>query len=146
MAKILVVYCTMTGNTRTAAEAVAEGVKAGGGEVLLKESSKATAEDLMKCDASAFGSYDAFSYMGGGLKEFFDRTFYPTQNAVAGKPYCAFVTHGGGGKAIDSIESVAKTFKLEKLTDPVLVKGRPNEKDIDSLREAGAKLAKTALV
>jgi flavorubredoxin len=66
----------------------------------------------------------------------------PTQNAVTDKPYAAFVTHGGGGKAIGSIESVAQSFKLKKSAEAVLVKGLPDAKAITELKALGAKLAK----
>ena len=141
MSKVLVVYCSMSGNTKAAAEAIAEGARRSGAAVTLKESAKAGPGDLLDCDAVAFGSYDAFSYMGGGLKDFFDRAFYPTQNAVANKPYVAFVTHGGGGKAITTIESIAGTFKLKKAAESVLVKGRPDPQAEASLKALGAKLA-----
>ena len=92
----------------------------------------------------ALGSYDAFSYMGGGLKDFFDRAFYPTQGQVTDKPYAAFVTHGGGGKAIQSIESIAQSFKLKKIAGAVLIKGKPEGQAIADLKELGAKLAAAA--
>jgi flavorubredoxin len=141
MAKVLVVYCSLSGNTRAAAEAIAEGARAAGAEVVVKKGLEAEPKDLLAADAVALGSYDAFSYMGGGLKDFLDRSFYPTQNEVTGKAYAAFLTHGGGGKAIDSILSVAQSFKLKKVADPVLVNGRPQGTDITSLKELGAKLA-----
>ena len=142
MSKVLVVYCSMSGNTKAAAEAVAEGAKAAGATVALKESRDAQVPDLVGCDAVAFGSYDAFSYMGGNLKDFFDRTFYPTQGKVAEKPYAAFVTHGGGGSAVSSIESLAKSFKLKKIADSVLVNSRPDEQATKRLKALGAALAK----
>jgi flavodoxin len=141
MSKVLVVYCSMSGNTKAAAEAVADGAGAGGAVVVLKSGVEAQPADLLACDAAAFGSYDAFSYMGGGLKDFFDRAFYPTQGQVADKPYAAFVTHGGGGKAIQSVESVAHSFKLRKIAEPVLIKGRPAGPAVAELRALGAKLA-----
>lgn len=141
MSKVLVVYCSMSGNTKAAAEAVAEGAKAAGAKVQLKTGFEAKPEDLTGCDAVALGSYDAFSYMGGGLKDFLDRAFYPTQNSVTDKPYAAFLTHGGGGKAITSIESVAQSFKLKKLADAVLVNGKPDAKAVANLKALGAKLA-----
>jgi flavodoxin len=143
MAKVLIVYCSMTGNTKVAAEAVAEGVRAGGAEVSLLSARDAQSDDLLKSDAVAFGSYDAFSYMGGPLKDFFDRAFYPTQGAVTDKPYAAFITHGGGGKAIRSIESVAGAFKLRKAAEPVSVVGRPEGKALDELKALGATLARS---
>jgi len=141
MSKVLVVYCSMSGNTKAAAEAIAEGAKCAGAEVTLKEGPAAQPNDLLECDAVALGSYDAFSYMGGGLKEFLDRVFYPTQGQVTDKPYAAFLTHGGGGKAIQSIESIAQSFKLKKVAEPVLIKGRPEGQVLTDLKALGAKIA-----
>lgn len=141
MAKVLVVYCSMSGNTQAAAEAVAEGAREGGASVVVKTGLEAQPQDLLDCTALALGSYDAFSYMGGGLKDFLDRSFYPTQGAVTGKPYGAFVTHGGGGRAIQSVESVAQSFKLRKAADSVLVKGRPDAQATAALKALGAALA-----
>ena len=141
MSKVLVVYCSMSGNTKAAAEAIAEGAKAAGARVTLKNGVDAEPKDLLECDAVALGSYDAFSYMGGGLKDFLDRAFYPTQSQVTDKPYAGFLTHGGGGKAIQSIESVAHSFKLKKIAEPVLVKGKPEGQAIAALKALGAKLA-----
>jgi flavorubredoxin len=141
MGKVLVVYCSMSGNTMAAAEVVAEGARSAGAQVKVKSGSEAQPADLLDCDAVALGSYDAFSYMGGGLKDFFDRTFYPTQGQVTNKPYAAFLTHGGGGKAIESIESIAQTFKLKKAADSVLVKGRPEGQSLGDLKTLGAHLA-----
>ena len=78
------------------------------------------------------------------LKDFLDRAFYPTQNQVRDRPYAAFLTHGGGGKAIASIESVAKYFKLKKAAESVLIKGKPEGKAVADLKALGAKLATLA--
>jgi flavorubredoxin len=144
MSNVLVVYCSMSGNTKVAAMAIADGVQSAGGEVVVKSSREAGPGDLLDCDAVAFGSYDAFSYMGGGLKDFFDRAFYPTQDQVAGKPYVAFVTHGGGGQAVGSIESIAQSFKLKKVADSLSVRGRPDGQALADLKALGAKLATAA--
>lgn len=141
MSKVLVVYCSMSGNTKAAAEAIAAGAGEAGGQVTMKTGIEAQPEDLLECDAVALGSYDAFSYMGGGLKDFLDRAYYPTQGQVTDKPYAAFVTHGGGGKAIESIESIARSFKLKKIAEAVLIKGKPEGKGITDLKELGTKLA-----
>ncbi len=142
MAKVLVIYCSMTGNTQMAAEAVAEGARSAGAEVSLMTGTDAQPDDLIKADAVALGSYDAFSYMGGPLKDFFDRALYPTQDAVTDKPYVAFLTHGGGGKAMSSIESLAKALKLRKAADSVSVVGRPEAAALTKLQHLGAALVK----
>jgi flavorubredoxin len=131
----------MTGNTKAAAEAVAAGAKEAGAEIILREASQAGPEYLLACDAVALGSYDAFSYMGGLLKDFLDRCFYPTQGQVTGKPCGIFLTHGGGGRALDSMVQIAESFKLSSAAEPVSVKGMPDESARSQLRALGAQLA-----
>ena len=63
----LVVYSTISGNTKVAAEAVADGARSVGADVTLKAACDAQPQDLVSCDAVALGSYDAFSpYTVGG--------------------------------------------------------------------------------
>lgn len=141
MSKVLVVYCSLSGNTKAAAEAVAEGARTAGAQVVVEDGFAAQPEDLIACDAVALGSYDAFSYMGGGLKNFLDRAYYPTKGHVTDKPYVAFLTHGGGGKGIQSIESVAQSFKLKKVANALMILKRPEGQALADLRALGASLA-----
>jgi multimeric flavodoxin WrbA len=144
MSKILIVYHSQSGNTKAAAELVAEGARAiGGTDVETKEALKATSEDLISCDGIAVGTPDYFSYMAGGLKDFFDRTRYPTEGHVTDKPCAIFVTHGGGGKAVESVNKLCKKFKFKVVAEPVLVENRPETKAAQKkLRDLGKALAK----
>jgi len=145
MGKVLIVYHSQSGNTRAAAEAVADGVRTvKGAEPRIVEALKAGPEELLSCDALAVGSPDYFSYMAGGLKDFFDRTFYPTQGKVTDKPVGIFVSHGGGGKAVESVKSICRTFKFRLACEPVLVKNRPDRQAAEKLHEMGAILGKLA--
>ena len=142
MSAVLVVYHSQSGNTKAAAESLAKGARSvEGTEVVIKEALKADAKDLLECDGVALGTPDYFSYMAGGLKDFFDRTFYPTQGEVTNKPCVIFVTHGGGGKAVDSVKSIAASFKLKEIAEPVLVGGRPDNDSEEKLAAAGKALA-----
>lgn len=95
MGKVLIIYHTLSGNTEAMAKAVAEGAKSvAETQVVLKLALDASLEDLLSCDAVAFGSADYFSYIAGALKDFFDRTFYPSQGKITGKP-CAAIATGG---------------------------------------------------
>ena len=142
MATVLVVYHSQGGNTRAAAEAVAWGARnVEGVKAVLKEGLQATKEDLLSCDAIAVGTPDYFSYMAGGLKYFFDRVFYPTQGQVTDKPCGIFVTHGGGGKAVESVKSVCGSFKFKVIAEPVLVKNAPGDEAKEELATLGKALA-----
>ena len=48
--KVLIVYCSLSGNTKAAAEAVAEGVAEAGVDVVLKDGYAASYVDLLGCD------------------------------------------------------------------------------------------------
>ena len=142
MPNVLIVYHSQSGNTKAAAEAVAEGAKSVvGTTVTVKEALKAGGEDLLACDAIAVGTPDYFSYMAGGLKDFFDRVFYPTQGSVTGKPCGIFVTHGGGGKAVESVKSVCGSLKFEIVGSPVLVQNSPDAEARKLLAALGESLA-----
>ena len=53
-------------------------------------------------------------------------------------------TAGGGGKALQSIESVAQSFKLKKMAASALIKGRPEGSALADLKALGGKLAAVA--
>jgi len=143
MAKVLVVYHTQTGNTEKLAFAVKEGIESCGIYVILKKVSEAGLEDLLSSDGYCFGTPDYFSYMAGTLKDFFDRTYYPSEGKIANRSYVCFVSHGGGGKAVSSLEKMAERFKLKQVAKPLLVEGKPGKEDLEKAKELGKKLAKT---
>lgn len=142
MPEILVVFHSMSGNTAKAAEAVVEGINdVDDVDVVMKKAFNADTEDLLNCDGIAIGSPDYFSYMAGTVKDFFDRTYYPTKGEVSELPCFLFITHGGGGDAIDSLESMASTFEFEQIPDSILVHGEPDSVEAEKLAVAGRKLA-----
>ena len=145
MAKILVVYYSVGGNTKAAAEALVEGARGvAGAEVVLKSGLDADTDDLLSADAVAFGTGDYFGTMLGGLKDFFDRTYYACKDKVTDTPCALFVTHGGGGKAVESLQRMAERYKLRVVGAPVLVKDAPDAAAIGALAEAGRQLAAAA--
>jgi multimeric flavodoxin WrbA len=137
MKNVLIVYYSLGGNTKTAAEAVAEGIKKGGAQPIVKNGLDANAEDLINCDGLIVGSPDYFSFMAGGLKDFFDRTYYPTKGKIDGKPYAAFITCGGGGNAIMSVVKMCQRFKLIKIIRPIIINNKPDKISIEKLINFG---------
>jgi len=142
MAKVLIVYHTLSGNTEKMAKAFAEGANSvQGTEAIIKKAFDATLEDLLGCDAIAFGSADYFSYISGALKDFFDRTYYPSQGKVTEKPYAAFATGGRGGEALEVLDRICGSFKFKKAVEGVAVAGAPSPEVLAKCNEAGKKLA-----
>jgi len=146
MARVLVVYQSIGGNTAKMAEAVAEGARrVPGAEVTLKTGLEADLDDLLLCDAIALGSPDYFSYMAGGLKDFLDRTYYPSQGKVAGKPAAAFGSAGGPPDVILKVlDQAIGWFKLEKVAESVGASGGVSAETIAACRDLGESLAEAA--
>ncbi len=143
MARILIVYHSQTGNTMKMAEAVAEGARAVEGvEVILKEAAEATLEDLLTTDGLALGTPENFGYMSGMLKDFFDRTYNEAQDKVFRIPFVVFISAGNDGAgALKSIERIALGYKLKKVFEPVIAKGKITEDILDKCRELGGTIA-----
>ena len=141
MKNVLVVYHSQSGNTEAMAKAIAEGAGDAGATVVLKKAVDAVDKDLLDCDIVAIGTPNYFSYMAGMLKDFFDRTCYPSEGKITGKPYVAFVSHGGGGEAIKSVEKLCRRFKLKKVAPPLLAEGRPTRKILKKAYKLGRSLA-----
>ncbi len=145
MGKVLIIYHSQSGNTKAAADVVCEAAKGvSETEVVFKEALDADADDLLACDAIAVGTPDYFSYMAGGVKDFFDRTFYPTQGSVTGKPCGIFLTHGGGGRAVESVKNICGSFKFRIIDPPVSVVNSPDEEATKALTKLGVLLADAA--
>ena len=142
MKKILIVYQTQSGNTQNLAKAFKKGASSVRGvKVVMKKALKTTLGDLLGCDAYVFGTPDYFSYMAGALKDFFDRTCYPSEGKIDRRPYIAFVSHGGGGEAIKSLERMGRRFNLKRFSRPLLIEGKPSKKVLKKAQELGKKLA-----
>jgi len=145
MAKVLVVYHSLSGNTKKMAEAVAEGAKAAGAAVAVKTGIEAGVDDLLGCDAVALGSPDYFSYIAGGLKDFLDRTYYPTQGKVTGKPAGVFASAGGPpAKVVGILQQALGWFKLKQVAEPVGCSGAPSEEALSGCKALGRALAEAA--
>jgi flavorubredoxin len=144
MAKVLVIYHSQSGTTEKMAKAIGEGAKqVKGTEVTVKKAPEAGVDDLLACDAIAVGSPDYFSYMAGGVKDFFDRVFYPTQGKVTGKPCATFGSAGGPASVV--LECLGKmcfsSMKFKKTADSVGLSGKATKEALDECRELGRKLA-----
>jgi multimeric flavodoxin WrbA len=148
MKKILVVYHSQqSGNTHHMAELVCDGcnmIEGVEAEMINVNETRVDIKKAEAADAYALGSPDYFTYMAGGLKQFFDDILLASWggSAVLKKPYVAFMTHGGGGGGIASIEKLAESAELVKVADSVLCKGSPEkQEDVEKSIQLGKTLA-----
>jgi len=141
MAKVLVAYYSKSGNTKKMAELVAEGARSAGAQVTLVQADKVDFARLAGYDGYALGSPDYFSYMAGQLKILFDEAL-AHKGELSGKPAVCFVSHGGGGAGIESVQQLTKAVGLHQVGKGVLSKGAPTGAAADACRELGKELVK----
>jgi multimeric flavodoxin WrbA len=104
LSRILIIYHSQGGMVEEMAYAVKKGIeKTQGVKAVLKKAQDATWDDLKDAAGIAIGTPDYFDYMAGTIKDFFDRTFYPSQSKIKGSltvnlPCIFFVSGGTGGK------------------------------------------------
>lgn len=145
MTDILIIFHSQTGNTEKLANAVARGVReAANTRAVLKRAAQAEAQDLKDCRGIVICSPEYFGYMAGAVKDFFDRTYEACRDdpAVYKKPFAVVVSAGNDGSfALAHIERLCKGYKLKKVQEPIICKGRVTDDMLRRCAELGAAIA-----
>lgn len=143
MKRLLVVFHSQGGRLAGLADAVVRGAsREEGVAVRAVRALEAGLDDLLDADAVIFGTPENFGFMSGGLKDFFDRTFYPAQGRVDRMPYAIFVVAGNDGTgAVTSIQRIARGYPMREVAEPVVVRGEPTPADVVRCEELGQALA-----
>lgn len=142
---LLVVYHTQSGSTQAMAEAVIRGARhpdVSGIELRCASPLDAGVDDLLWAEALILGTPENFGYMSGAMKDFFDRTFYPTQGKVEGLPFAVFIKAGNDGHgALSAIRRIAKGYPLREVQEPIVCRGDLTEAILQQCEELGTLMA-----
>jgi len=143
--RILLVYGGHPGGrTDRLRVAVEAGVREAGDGVSLtaRPALACGAEELLAAHGLLLGTPEHFGYMSGALKDFFDRTFYPTEGRTAGLPYALFVSAGNDGTgAVRAVERIATGYGWSAVAPPLIVIGDPDAAALRRAQELGATVA-----
>ncbi len=124
--KILVLYYSRSGNTRTLAEKIAAGINAQGAEAVLKSTAEVAKDDFLDAAGIVAGSPVYFGIMAAELKKVFD-DFVGIRKKMEGKVGAAFATsgHHTGGKetTIFSIIQCLMIYGMIIVGDPLSTGG-----------------------
>lgn len=98
MARILVLYDSISGNTRAMAGYVAEGAREiPSAEIRVKSVADAHTDDVLWCDGIAVGSPTHMGVLSWRMKKFWDEQLDPLWGKIDGRIGCAFSSSGGWG-------------------------------------------------
>lgn len=141
MKSIAVIYWSGTGNTQQMAVAVAEGAKADGIEVVLKEVSSAAKEDIINADAVALGCPS----MGSEVLE--ESEMEPFVEAIeadslTGKPLALFGSYDWGeGQWMEDWQERMSSHGAKLAADGLIIHNTPDDEGLKLCGELGSKLA-----
>jgi flavorubredoxin len=141
MGKALIVYATRAGETKNIAELIAEGIRIGGAEAEVKNSTDIKdASDLEGYDAYVFGSA---TYHGTMMQAMKKMLFLAERANLEGKAGGAFGAFGWSGEAPDRIyDTMEKIFKMDMVKDALRLKSSLLGGGVQMAQEYGGDVAK----
>ena len=123
MPKVLIIYQSKTGNTAAMAEAVEEGVRREGVDVVRKKIQDAHVDDLLEPDGIIIGSPTYFAATTAEVKRFVDDSIKHYRK-LEGKVGAAFASSGDlGGGSETAVLDILRAFMVHGMIVPGSVSG-----------------------
>jgi flavorubredoxin len=141
MGKAIVVYSTRTGETKTIADLIAEGVRIQGSDANVVNVSAIKKEtDLQGFDAYVFGSA---TYHGEMMQSMKTMLFLAEKAGLEGKVGGAFGAFGWSGEAPDRIYDTMKNiFKMNMANGPLRLKSASLGGGVQMAQDYGKQIGK----
>jgi multimeric flavodoxin WrbA len=122
--KLLIVYHTQFGATAQMAESAYAGARAiDDVDTRLLRAGSAGVDDLIATDGLLVATSENFGGMAGLIKDFFERTYYPCEGRLEGRPYAVLIAAGTDGTgAMRDVDRVATGLRLHKVHPGIIYK------------------------
>ena len=155
MPQLLIVYFSRTGGAEQMARAAHKAARAEDGcETILKFAPEAGPDDLLAADGYIFCAPENLAAIAGGMKEFFDRSYYDVLGKIEGRPYAQMICAGSDGEnAMKQTARIAKGWRLKPAQEPfivcthaqtreqILADKTISDEDLEKCRDLGAAMA-----
>jgi len=148
--RLVIVYHTQFGATAQMALAAFDGARSIEDiDTVLKRAADVGVADLASANALIVATSENFGGMAGMVKDFLERTFYPLEHELEGRPYALIVCAGTDGTgAVRDVERVATGWRLRKALPELIYKSGTTaqrvvvpDEVLARCREIGATLA-----
>ena len=121
MARLLIVYHSKTGGSQQMAGAASKAAKAEV-ETVLKTALNTGPDDLIRADGYIFCAPENLAAIAGGMKDFFDRCYYPVLGRIEGRPYAQMICAGSDGEnAARQTARIAQGWRLREAQPHLIV-------------------------
>ena len=89
---------------------------------ILKTADQAEPNDLLKADGYIFCAPENLAAIAGGMKDFFDRCYYPVLGRIVARPYAQMVCAGSDGEnAVRQTARIARGWRLKEVQSPLII-------------------------
>lgn len=145
MKHLLVVSHTPSMNSQALTDAVVRGAgheDITGIDLRTLPALETVPDDVLWSNAVILGTTENFGYMSGGMKDFFDRIYYPCLEKTEALPYALFIRAGNDGNgAKSSIERIVTGLRWKQVQEPLICAGEFKQSCLDDCEELGMTMA-----
>ncbi len=145
MKRLVIIAHAPSANIERMVKAVLKGAKSdevNGVEATFIPALEAKAEDILNADALILVTPENLGYMSGGLKDFFDRNYYPCMDKTEAMPCAVLIRAGNDGTGTKrAIESILTGLRWKIVQQPLICRGDFKEEFIGQAEELGLFMA-----
>jgi len=145
MKRLVIIAHAPSPNIQRMINAILEGAKSdeiNGVETTFIPALEAEAEDVLNADALILATPENLGYMSGGLKDFFDRNYYPCMDKAEAMPCAILIRAANDGTGTKrAIESILTGLRWKIVQQPLICRGDFKEEFIGQAEELGLFMA-----
>ena len=141
MPKVLIVYHSFTGKTKSLAEAAADGARSAGAEVTLLQAAEASVEAVAATDVLLVATPQTFGSLAGETKKLFERLWLAKDKLGSQIGFASIICHSQEPAATQELfTALPGYFGFATLQPPLLVSAA----EIEAGRERARTLGNTS--
>ena len=145
MKRLLIVAHAPSPNTQRLVEALLRGARhpdITGIEVVHRPALATTPDDIRGCDAILLCMTENLASMSGGMKDFFDRCYYPVLEEKQGLPCAALIRAGHDGTGTRrQLDTILTGLRWPWAQEPLLLRGEWQEAFVAQAEELAMTVA-----